>query len=1123
MKLRRLTLHGFKSFADRTDLRFHDGITAIVGPNGCGKSNISDAIRWVLGEQRASAIRSSRMDEAIFQGTSDRRRLNRAEVELGFENEDRRLAVPYDEVEIRRTVFREGGSDYELNRSSVRLRDILEICRDTGLGANAYTIIEQGMVDAILSDRTEDRRNLFEEAAGVGRYKDRRGAAQRRLEATEGDLARLDDIIAEVGSKVRALARQRRRAEQHRELRARRLAVEIAVARADLAEVEAELAAVSARLGDVASEDPAARTALSTAETELERRRLAAVEASRVRNATAERLEGANREIASLERELAVAAERRTHALRRLEQIEAERSDLTARRSTLEEEGVALEAERDIQRGETDALAARLDEVQVRLQERRRLLVESRQEDERLRAREEELSRKMTRAQAEAAGADARATELKRRLERIDREREELEGELVRLDEQGDLFASRTRETAAAMTELEEQREQASVRLEALRREEAEARRHLVEAEDRANLLATRHATLESLDREFHGFAPTVAALLTRRGDVDGLLGPVAEFLELDEARAAQVEASLKSLLQVLVVHDDAAIERVRALLSAEKSSEGAVALLRLEEVAALEELLGHVRFAGRAADEPTILGRRARIAALQAEAETASAEAEERRSDRARFSDALEEAERDLRGLEERLRELDLELRRAHADEAARAGRQKQVHRSREELEQQKRQMQQGNDRGRRESAKLRAQQEELVAALDAVRDERRAALRLVAEREAAWDALREEEAEIRVLHARAESALGALERRLALTGESVKLAGSRLGVLGEEEAEHRRSLQQIERLEEESQGVLEGLFGARDELGRELRDLDEKAEAERRAIDALEAEARALRRSVDEVGETRHQLELRRSHLENAERSVRERLEAEWGRPYDVLAASAMPAEGEVEPLREEARRLAAELERLGPVNLLAIEEYEEERQRLEFLTTQRDDLVRAKEELQTAIREINRTARELFETTFGQVRENFRRTFDALFEGGECDVWLADEADPLESPIEVSASPRGKRTQRIHQLSGGERALTALALLFAIYLVKPSPFCVLDEVDAPLDEANIDRFLRMLERFKAETQFIIITHNPRTMEAADWIYGVTMEEPGVSSIVGVRMAEIVSGNGG
>src|SRR5690606_13083711 len=405
---------------------------------------------------------------------------------------------------------------------------------------------------------------------------------------------------------------------------------------------------------------------------------------------------------------------------------------------------------------------------------------------------------------------------------------------------------------------------------------------------------------------------------------------------------------------------------------------------------------------------------------------------------------------------------------------------------------------------------------------ALAAQHDATREASRLATERQAAFDAARDEEAEFRVVHAQAEGALEALERRLATANEALQHARMRLAALDREEVEQREAIVQLEDLRAAAGTELERLFEARDELVGELRTLDQQAEDSTAAAEQLEAQTRELRRAAEELAEERHRLDLLRAEQEGADRRIRERLEAEWGRPFAQLQHEAEPVEGEPDALRAEFQAVTADLDRLGPVNMLAMEEYEEESRRLEFLSGQRDDLVRARDDLQSAIRQINRTARQLFTETFEQIRANFRRTFETLFQGGECDIWLADPDDPLESPIEVSASPRGKRTQRIHLLSGGERALTALSLLFAIYLVKPSPFCVLDEVDAPLDEANIGRFLAMLQQFKSETQFIVITHNPRTMEAADWIYGVTMEEPGASSIVGVRLDEVLAGAG-
>ncbi|MGH7443679.1 MAG: chromosome segregation SMC family protein, partial [Longimicrobiales bacterium] len=613
MKLRRLVLQGFKSFADRTELHFHDGITAIVGPNGCGKSNVSDAIRWVLGEQRASAIRGSKMEEAIFQGTTQRRPLNRAEVALAFDNTEGRLPVPHSEVEIRRVVFREGGSDYLLNRQSVRLRDIFDICRDTGLGANAYTVIEQGMVDRILSDRPDDRRHMFEEAAGIGRYKDRRKSAQRRLEAADSDLARLEDLVAEVESKVRSLARQRGKAKRYEELRTRRLALEVTVARAELERVQDTLVRTAARLDELATEDPSSRAALTTAEAELERRRLESTEASRQRNAAASRLEELARVIAEREREIAVADERTAHAQRRLEQIAAERTELSARQDAVDSELASLDTEHTGQQAVVESLAARVAEVQERQAALRQEVTDVRRADEDARAREAELTRTLARLEADAAGAEARANEALHRVDGMVFESEDLDAELNRLGEQGDLFAEQSRVLADQIEALQHEHTGAQDRLHELRAAEQHARDALAAADSEASRLASQAAALETLEREHHGFAPVVAAALDARDDLDGVLGPVAEFLRLPRERASAVESALNSLLQALVVRDAGAKQRFRDWLQNQENRQGAVALLPQDALPRLEALLEVIDFAGEPADEPVLIGRRER------------------------------------------------------------------------------------------------------------------------------------------------------------------------------------------------------------------------------------------------------------------------------------------------------------------------------------------------------------------------------------------------------------------------------------------------------------------------------------------------------------------------------
>lgn len=1128
MKLRRLTLQGFKSFADRTELKFHEGITAIVGPNGCGKSNISDAIRWVLGEQRASAIRGSKMEEAIFQGTSQRRAVNRAEVMMAFDNEEGRLPLPQKEVEIRRIVFREGGSDYQLNRQSVRLRDIFDICRDTGLGANAYTVIEQGMVDAILSDRTEERRHMFEEAAGIGRYKDRRKVASRRLEGAETDLSRLEDVISEVDAKVKSLGRQRKRAERYTELRTRRLSLEIAVATHELTRVRALLEEATSMLSSMGQDEPGARAALATAETDLERLRLEATEALRARNAEAVRLEELNRLIGERERVLAIADERRAHSQRRIEQIEIERADLVRRIADLESEIEQLEHEQHGQAGIVESLAGRVEETQERQAALRQQVIEIRRADEEARGRENELTRQLARLEADAVGAESRAQDALARLEQLEVEAGELAAELQRLDEQRDLFAEQSRDLEARRETLDDERAAAVENLQMLRSREAEARRAVAEAEDLVGRLESRAAALETLEREYHGFAPAVAAALGNREKLDGLLGPVAEFLKLPADRAAAVESALGSLLQALVVRDADSFQRVEQFLreQAEQDAEhaiskqGTLALLPRDALPRLEALLDAVRFLGEAPAEPVLLGRRERLEKLRREADEARDALRARLDAREAAAEAVLFGESALRDIQAVIETVEIDLRRAQADEVSRAGQRGRAERTRDEVSRRREELHGVRERALAAATAAREQRSTIEQSLNVHRSEWAEGTQVLSERERAWEEVRDEEAELRVAHARAEGALTALERRIVVGTEDLQTGRDRLEALAREGTQHRDNIEQLETARSGAGSELEGLFVQRDELSINLRALDEQLTTAGEVAERLESEVRLMRRSADERNEVRHRLELQKTEAEAAEARVRERLEAEWGRPYEQLAQDATPAEGEPMAMRAELQQVAADIERLGPINMLAVEEFDEENTRLEFLQSQREDLIKARDDLQSAIKEINKTAKDLFFETFEAIRKNFNTTFQTLFEGGECDIRLENPDDPLESPIDIHASPRGKRTQRIHLLSGGERALTALSLLFAIYLVKPSPFCVLDEVDAPLDEANIGRFIAMLQQFKASTQFIVITHHPRTMEAADWLYGVTMEEPGISSIVGVRIDEVLAG---
>jgi chromosome segregation protein len=1174
MKLRSLHLHGFKSFADRTVLELRDGVTAIVGSNGCGKSNTADAVRWVLGETRAGALRSAKMEEVIFQGTIRRRPLNYAEVSLVFDNGDGSVPIPQSEVEIARKVFREGGSEYFLNRQGCRLRDIHDLLRDTGLGSDAYSIIEAGMIDAILSERPDERRTMFEEAAGIGRYKDRRKAAQRRLEAAEVDLSRLNDLVGEVESKVRALGRQKRKAQRHAELQARRLDLEMAAARAESEALTASLEAAARRLVELEREGRDAATERTTAEAVLGERRIEGAELTRRRQGVAARLEEVRRRLDTREREILLADERRSHAEMRIAQLVRERGDLAERAQRLAADAARLE-------GEVRHAAARLEGVRERLEGRleenetlRATLSAHRQASESAASRSRELAREIAAAEGERAAAERRQAEAAERIARLAQQEAALAGEMEALDEQTELWSGQGESLRDRLDAAQEAAERAREEIRVLRGRESALRDALRAADDRLSRLAAQVAAREALERSYEGFSPAVTALMgLRESRFPGVVAPLADFMRAttaDAGTATAVESFLGTLLQALVVRDLTAARHVRRWFREEWDGGGTLLLLPLDapgvreavadpDAAARLGVAGHGAAAawvetflhglvvvggedaleayghggarvdalgdtvdprgvirlGQPASGEGILARREALVRLRSEVEDARVAHDRLVADRDDLAEQLALAEERAREAEEHVRVTENELRQLDADAAAHGARQGRLRREREEVGV-------GMGNARRQAAEAA----ERIAAVDGRMAElQRAAAEAgsaqgragaaLGELDAVWEAARDEESELRVAVARAEGELRELERAFGAARQGAEGARNRGRTLESEAAELRSSLESLSGIRDRAGGEVEDLFTERDREAAALANLDTRlGELEAEAAQA-EERARVSRRREAEASEARHRLELERADQESRLTRTRERVEVEWGRPWDVLAEQAQPVtEGEPEGWRREIREVAQALDALGPINMLAVQEHEEEDTRLKFLLEQQSDLTRARDDLSSAIRQINKTAREVFLGTFNQVRENFHRTFQSLFQGGECDVWLADPDDPLESPIEIQASPRGKKTQRIHLLSGGERTLTALSLLFAIYLVKPSPFCLFDEVDAPLDESNVGRFIQLLNDFKEQTQFIVITHNPRTMESADWIYGVTMEEPGVSSIVGVEL---------
>jgi chromosome segregation protein len=1151
MKLRRLELSGFKSFADTVELVVNDGVTAIIGPNGCGKSNVSDAVRWVLGEHNPRVLRGARMEEVIFQGSTARRAQNFAEVSLCFDNSDRTIDLDFAEVVITRRVSRSGDSEYLINDSLVTRRELISKLAGTGLGTDQSVVIEARMVDALLSDRPDDRRALFEEAAGLGLYRDRKRSTERRLEETTADLVQVDNLISEVTTRVRSLARQKGKAERYAKLVERRYQLVAALARYDTAELDRALRLLEARRAELVVEVPGARARLG----ELERSRQLFVEAragAEARRSEVERRVGEARVAAmTLENDLSLAAERTRNSQSRRERALAERAEL-------ESSAVRTEREREAAAAERAAAERDLGAVQIELELRTRAEEVSREALLQKRSELRELEEALQRQAEDVRRSGGERAALERELADLREELAAAEGRRAALRREREMAGSHEGDAQQRHTALAERLVALALEADRARHALAEAREH--EARLRADRRATeellaqalaRRDALSALERDHVGLAPSSAALLEARSRFGegAVLGPLSDFVRARREDAAETEHVLGEWLHAVVVRDLGSCDAIHAWHR--EAQPGPLLLLPLDpgprgSGGESGELAARVGAEGAAAAWVARLLAGSRPFAPAGDAIIRSngavylpgpsaggplrrrAELEAAADDAARLGADLAEQERLLEEAAHRLRQAERAATTAEADVETTRGLERQAAAE--------------ADDARRHVAHLERDlqvEEGLVARLA----ERLGAV------EAKLSAVNTHLSSAELERVRLESRLGGARARLTELDDEQEAARERRVHWQVEDVQVTARFQAVREREERAteaarqfQERIEQLGAEVEQLDAELRalerhraewqeELTEKrvslAELERAALSAAEGVATAeqnvadaevaledSRERLNAVTEESHRTELEVSELSGARRAMGERLATEWNRPLDRILADATGVEGTTEQLREEADQLRAQIEAMGPINPLALEEHDEEAARLNHLVTQRDDISAAKSVLQHSVRELDVVARERFLSTFEGARLNFQRVFQTLFGGGSSDVFLVDQSDPLESEIEITAKPRGKKTERIHLLSAGERSLTALALLFGIYLTKPSPFCLLDEVDAPLDDANIGRYTRLLDEFKEKTQFIVITHNPRTMQAADAVYGVTMQEPGVSNVVSVRL---------
>lgn len=1178
MGLSKIELIGFKSFMSPITLNFREGITAILGPNGCGKTNIVDAVRWALGEQSPRQLRGSKMENVIFNGTQKHKPLGCAVVNLTLDNERGQFPLDYSEITITRKVYRSGVSEYFINKAPCRLKDIRDLFADTGTGSHSYSVIEQEMIDWVLNDIQGERRLMFEEAAGIVKYRMRREEARRKLELTDADLVRLDDIVEELRKNVRSLKYQMAKAKRYEIVRDRIRSWELVHLRRLLGELLAERRAAERELAGLGDLAKAEDSSLAELEKRLSEARTAHMELERSRSEIQNERYEARKKIDACEGSIIQLTERQKQARMRIEKakreieesqkrlidVSARQSDVVGRigrlEAKIEEDESAVLAVSD----EARELARRIAELDAKLVEAKQTQLDFLQDRARAESEREHLERKLSEL-------DSRLVEIRDRI--ADLEREE-----ARLGKEKEEAISQCRTLEERLSSLERER------IELLEKRQS-FEQFLIEGEQklgarRAELGAARSKLdlLQRMKENFEGF-PAGARYILGKGD-PRVLGPLAEVLHMEERLKAAVEAVLSGMLDAIVVGDfedalDIAREiesskagrarlfskrgfgggtrRERAIpagslgaLSSFVSCDGEYRDLlerilgevylfedpnaAIEYAAACESLEGGavtvsglffspvrgVYIAEGASEQFSLLGRNEELAKtrqvisdLEAEISGIATSCDAQRAERERVTCRLREIEAEvisLRGEHSKRSEELRAMERAHAGCKEKAD---LLMKSSEEIEIE------------REGALARLEEAKLSLELGAVEPAQESA------------SLENELLELRNRKEELDATI--TEKRIALASLRGELEKNREEQRGLAEMEREfRSLTEERKGEISSStvelGELETSIIAEREGMRKLLEEETRceqkiaslsAELEERAREVEEAEKELKRRSSERerLFEKLNEVKVTVSSIETRMRDMVEKAREMYGRDLSCyLEGMELPlSDEEASITKEMIERERKKLESLGAVNLAAVEEYSEQKKRLDFLETQRADLVKAKEELVEAIEKINARARELFLETFSAVRKNFQETFEILFEGGEADLSLSDGADPLEADIVITARPQGKRLQDISLLSGGERALTALALLFALYKTKPSPFCIFDEVDAPLDDANVQRFVRMLNVFKKDTQFIIITHNKRTMEAAEQLYGVTMEERGVSRVVSVDFENI------
>ncbi len=1183
MRLKKLEIQGFKSFADRTEMTFDGGITGIVGPNGCGKSNISDAVRWVLGEQSAKTLRGGKMEDVIFGGTEKRRRLSCSEVTLTIENEDKALPIDFSEVAVTRRVYRDGNGEYQINGAPCRLRDVIDLFRDTGIGREGYSLIGQGRIDEILSGKSDDRRRAFEEAAGIVKYKARKAEAEKRIENTRMNLDRAEDILRELDARLAPLAAQSEAAREYLALREelRRLDLNAFLVRSDrLSERTKELTAAFESLSESLAEAVERQQAL-TESRELAQRQLADLEEAAA--AVREQVQALIRDVESREGAAGVLRERIAADERDLGRIAGQAAAALEGDAGVEARLTALAARIEAEERALAGQTAEKDAGETALAQRERADAEAEAAIEALKAELIEAMNRLSDVKSESARLSAMRAALSAQIEKLQSGRGSDEALGARLADAAAFAGERLAEERARKAELDEKTAESAQRVRASGERYEEVTAHLSGLSGERQQTASRLGMLEEMQRDFEGYQHSVKNVLLqarRAGTASGVRGVVATLIRVPERFERALDMALGGQLQNIVVDREEDAKRMidylrvnrlgratflplsavrgRTLDAAERrvlTMPGCLGvaseLIQYDPVyrGVVESLLGRtvvakdldagiaIMRAGRHAFrlvtlEGDVMNPGGSMTGGSVQSRMTSLLTREREVDAHRALLARLDGEIEaLRGDVEVLEAERAALKRERADLFEKLH-QQEIAVAREEAHLAAAQAELGAHTERAGAAaedlnRLREQLADVESALSRMGDSEGG-------EERAGTQKREEIARLQKALVLSRQETGALRQRVV--DQSVRLAAQSKGLdalradrdrLGAERGDLKKLLSGSEAEKSACEARLAAgraaLAQAENELAQARRALDDaRADFARRdrartdaqkALEKLMDEADRLRTETEDLSDRCHRAEMQSSRVEAEWKQLTDRIWEDYELTYEGAAGFREPdfKLGEAE---KRIGAIRARIREMGSVNVSAVDEYRETKARHDELSAQRDDLLKAEADLAGIIADLTSRMEKQFLEQFDFLNRFFQQTFVKLFGGGRANLRLADPANPLTCDIEVAAQPPGKKLQMLSLLSGGERALTAIAILFAMLEVKPTPFCFLDEIEAALDDANIDNFADYLRDYSKSTQFVVVTHRKGTMERCDSLYGVSMEEKGVSRMVSLKL---------